>query len=58
MLQAVWSFVRDETGASAIEYGLIVALIAAALVLVFGLFGESVVALFEKTCSEVPDAAC
>jgi pilus assembly protein Flp/PilA len=40
-------FLRDEEGATAIEYGIIAALMGVGLILAFTLFGESLVGLFE-----------
>ena len=39
-------FLRDESGATAIEYGLIAALIALAIIAAVGMTGERLVALF------------
>ena len=41
-------FLRDESGATAIEYGLIAALIALAIIAAVGMTGERLVALFES----------
>jgi pilus assembly protein Flp/PilA len=38
MLKNVMKFLKDEEGASAVEYGLVVGLIAVALVTIIGLF--------------------
>ena len=38
MLKHVMKFLKDEEGASAVEYGLVVGLIAIALVTIMGLF--------------------
>ena len=38
----------DEKGATAVEYGLMVALIAAAIIIVVGLLGDELVALFTE----------
>lgn len=38
----------DEKGATAVEYGLMVAMIAAAIIVSVGLFGEEVLALFQE----------
>lgn len=46
MKQAVLSFLRDEEGATAIEYGLIAGLIAAVLVTVFTGLGTQIKAKF------------
>jgi len=40
-------FIDDEEGATAIEYGLIAALIAVALIVSFMTFGNSLVGLFD-----------
>ncbi|WP_084622871.1 MULTISPECIES: Flp family type IVb pilin [Nocardioides] len=39
---------HDEDGATAVEYGLMVAMIAAAIIVSVGLFGEEVLALFQE----------
>ena len=45
---------RDEAGASAVEYGLLVAAIAALIAVVaFGLGGVVREAFFEDTCAEI-----
>ena len=41
MIKFVKSFAKNESGATAIEYGLIAALIAVALVTILGTVGES-----------------
>ncbi len=45
--------VDRETGASSVEYGLLIAGIAALVVLVIFLFGEEVGGLFDDTCGTV-----
>jgi len=45
----IWSR-RTEEGASAVEYGLLVSLIAAAIVLAAFAFGDTVRTLFSDTC--------
>jgi pilus assembly protein Flp/PilA len=47
---------RDE-GASAVEYGLLVAAIAALVVLVVFALGGYVKGAFDKTCEEIKDNA-
>jgi pilus assembly protein Flp/PilA len=42
------SFIADESGATAIEYGLICGAIALAIIAAVGLTGEKLVALFES----------
>ena len=46
MTKALLQFLRDETGATAIEYGLLAGLIAVALLGAFALLGDSLTALF------------
>lgn len=41
-------FVKDESGATAIEYGLIASLIAVACITVFTLAGTNLKAVFQK----------
>ncbi|MEZ5092305.1 Flp family type IVb pilin [Nocardioides sp.] len=43
----------DERGASAVEYGLLVAGIAAIIVLVVFAFGTQIKAVFQDTCNNV-----
>jgi pilus assembly protein Flp/PilA len=46
MTKALLQFLRDETGATAIEYGLLVGLIAVALLTAFAALGDSLTNLF------------
>ncbi|MEO6396701.1 MAG: Flp family type IVb pilin [Devosia sp.] len=46
MAAVLQKFVEDEDGATAIEYGVIAALMGVALIAAFMLFGESLVGLF------------
>ena len=50
-------FIRDEEGATAIEYGLIAALISVAIIVVLGLAGDSLVEIFTKISDELSGAA-
>jgi pilus assembly protein Flp/PilA len=52
-LQAMLLRRRSEEGASAVEYGLLVAAIAAAIVLIVFLLGDVVTAVFTDTCQTV-----
>ena len=54
LIRSIWD---DESGATAVEYGLIVGLIAALLVTVFGLFGDQFKNLFEAIAEKLEDAA-
>jgi pilus assembly protein Flp/PilA len=50
--------VRDEeTGASAVEYGLLVAAIAALIVLIVFALGGVVSSVFSDTCTAIGDAS-
>lgn len=44
---------RDESGASAVEYGLLIAGIAALVVLAVFAFGGTVNAMFNKSCNTI-----
>lgn len=57
MSKFVTSFLKDESGATAIEYGLIAALIAAVLVTVIGSIGKSLLGSFNKIDGELTKAA-
>ena len=48
---------RDEDGASAVEYGLLVAGIAALIVAVVFLFGGMIKNVFSNTCSKITTSA-
>jgi len=48
-------FLKDETGATAIEYGLIAALIAVAIIGGLGALGGGITNLFTGTDSEIED---
>jgi len=50
------AFLKDEEGATAIEYGLIAGLIAAVIVTIVGTLGDQINALFEKISDELPAA--
>lgn len=59
MLQHVMSFIasqrKDDRGASAVEYGLLVAAIAALIVIVVFALGDIVQDTFSNTCEEIAD---
>ncbi len=56
-MKAIKKFLADEQGATAVEYGLFVALIAAVIVLLVKTTGESVSAAFTKVNNALPAAA-
>ena len=47
-------FMRDEEGASAVEYGLIIGLIAAVIIVVVGTIGTKLNALFSTVAGKLP----
>lgn len=47
------AYLRREDGATAIEYGLIAAGIALAIMIAVGLFGDSLTALFTEASEEI-----
>lgn len=51
------AFFKDESGATAIEYGLIAALVSVAAIGALGLMGDSLVSIFGTVESELSTAA-
>ncbi|MFC5475294.1 Flp family type IVb pilin [Paraherbaspirillum soli] len=51
-------FARDEEGASAVEYGLLVALIAAVIVATVATLGTKIKTGFVAICTALAGAAC
>ena len=51
------SFFKDESGATAIEYGLIAALVSVAAIGALGLMGDSLVSIFGTVEGELSTAA-
>ncbi len=54
MSKFVSQFMNDESGATAIEYGLIAALIAVVIVGAVTLLGSNLVSLFDEVGSDIP----
>lgn len=54
MTQFLKSFIADESGATAIEYGLIAALIAVVLIASMTILGEKVGGTFDKVGTAMP----
>ena len=54
MPQFVSRFLKDESGATAIEYGLIAALVAVVLVTALGLMGTKLTSTFQKAADSLP----
>lgn len=57
MFSFVRHFAKSEKGATAIEYGLIAALVSVAAITALGLMGESLVDIFSVVSTELSDAA-
>ena len=53
MLQGIMQFIRDEEGASAVEYGLLAALIAAVIVGAVTLLGTTLKTTFTTVAGDV-----
>jgi pilus assembly protein Flp/PilA len=56
MQKFVARFVKDESGATAIEYGLIAALIAVGIIASARLLGDEIAATFTKVTTELTTA--
>ncbi len=46
-------FIKDESGATAIEYGLIAALVSVAIIIVLGTVGTNLTAVFQKVADNL-----
>ncbi len=46
-MTVIKSFLRDESGATMIEYGLVAALVSVAAIVALGLLGDSLVEIFD-----------
>jgi pilus assembly protein Flp/PilA len=53
MYSFLWRFLQDESGATAIEYGLIAALIAVAAVSVMGTVGHNLSTTFNTVATKL-----
>ena len=56
MTKFVSRFVKDESGATAIEYGLIAALVAVGLITALGLFGTALQEKFGELATALDNA--
>jgi len=54
MVNQVMNFLNDEEGATAIEYGLLAALIAAVIIVVVGAIGQKLNIAFTKVNTNLP----
>jgi pilus assembly protein Flp/PilA len=57
IIARIWSATRDEEGQTLVEYGLIVALLSIAAIVILGLLGTSINDVFEKVQGELDSAA-
>jgi pilus assembly protein Flp/PilA len=57
MIAMMISFVKDEDGATAIEYGLIAALVSVAAIGALSALGDSLNTIFNMVSSELTSAA-
>lgn len=53
MLHRIHALVRDEEGATAIEYGLIAALVAVVIITSLNVFGDAMTTMYENITSTV-----
>ena len=53
-VQAQNAMIQDEDGATAVEYGLIIALIAAVIVVVVAALGVKITGAFQKVVNAIP----
>lgn len=53
LMHGVRRFLQDEEGATAVEYGLMVALIAAVIVTAVTLLGTEIKSTFESVCKAI-----
>ena len=56
MFAKMIGFIKDEDGATAIEYGLIAALVAVACITALSAMGDSLVAIFEEVSTQLDTA--
>jgi pilus assembly protein Flp/PilA len=49
--------VREEAGQTLVEYGLIVALLSIAAILILGILGGDIVAVFQRVSTELQNAS-
>lgn len=56
-MSMIRKFVQDDSGATAIEYGLIAALVSVAIIVMLGLLGENLNATFKTVADELNNAS-
>jgi pilus assembly protein Flp/PilA len=57
MFTSLRKLVQDESGATAIEYGLIAALVAVAIIFALSQLGDSLTGIFERVSTQLDTAA-
>jgi pilus assembly protein Flp/PilA len=57
MIKTIRSFIADESGATAIEYGLIAALVSVAAIAALTALGSALEDIFLRVSTELEDAA-
>jgi len=57
MKQLLAKFIKDEEGATAVEYGVLIALIIAVCIIVIALIGEKIENAFNRVEKELTKAA-
>ncbi len=57
-MNAIKKFFREEDGAAAVEYGLLVALIAAVIVGVVKILGTVIQGAFKTVCNAISAGSC
>ena len=57
MLTAITQFIRDEEGATAVEYGLMAALIAAVIITAVTSIGSNLSTVFQKVADKLTVAS-
>ena len=57
MIKRLMALLNDESGVTAVEYGLIAGVMAALLVTVLGLFGDNLQELFNAIAEKLTEAA-
>ncbi|MBL8659217.1 MAG: Flp family type IVb pilin [Rhodospirillales bacterium] len=56
-LNSVTNILRDESGATAIEYGLIAGLVSVVAITALSATGDSLISIFEKVSGKLAEAA-
>jgi pilus assembly protein Flp/PilA len=56
MLVTLRKLIKDEGGATAIEYGLIAALVAVGIIVILGTMRDSLIGVFEEVSGELDGA--